>query len=140
MGIAKKLAVGSVAGSLLLGPALGGNPLQGFCLLVILGIYVVPFALAIYYAYRAWVWVAAKVEIVDTPPARESKPRASALRAAGGGAQAALVQYIEDALRDGQEEPAVTDALVRKGWAQEQVEAAFRAYRETLEKYKSQPA
>jgi hypothetical protein len=136
MGIAIKIVVGSVAASFILGPALGGNAFQGFCLLVIIGIYVVPFALAAYYAYRTWLWVAARTARADMPPATDSKPRAAVLRASGSPAQNALVQYIEDALRDGQEEGAVGDALLKKGWAQEQVEAAFSTYRETLEKYR----
>lgn len=48
---------------------------------------------------------------------------------------AALLQYIHDALREGGEEGAVKSALLGKGWPEEMIEGAFRAYKEILAKY-----
>lgn len=125
-----------VAGMILL----GGNLAEGFCWMMVIVVLSSPLLGIVGCVCWGGCWLYKRIEIVDTPEKPAARPRGSALRPTGGAAQVALVQYIEDALRDGQEEAAVGEALVRKGWAQEQIEGAFRSYRGTLDKYRRQPA
>jgi hypothetical protein len=48
---------------------------------------------------------------------------------------AALLQYIYDAVRDGSEGEAIRDSLLKKGWSENQVRAAFSSYQDMLARY-----
>jgi hypothetical protein len=48
---------------------------------------------------------------------------------------AALLQYIHDALRDGSEYDAISSSLLKKGWAENQVRAAFSTYQDMLARH-----
>lgn len=126
------LAIG-VAGKILL----GGNLAEGFCWMMVIFVGYSPLVAVLWCVYRVGRWLYNRVEIIDTPAAPAARPR-PALRLQD--VMSALLQYIEDCAGSGMSEEEIMSALGKKGWPPEQIETAFRTYRETLEKYKSQPA
>ncbi|OGR69584.1 MAG: hypothetical protein A2089_00620 [Elusimicrobia bacterium GWD2_63_28] len=114
-----------------------GDGFGGFCLALISGgvAAIVGFFYAIFKFVKWFGKAPEPAERGERAPARSVRKEMGRLKKKCDANTAALLQYINDALRDGGEEGAVRSALLDKGWPEELVTGAFSAYKEMLAKY-----
>jgi hypothetical protein len=108
---------------------------EGLCLLLGLAVLSVLAAASCFVRWLIWGSVEETAEREQRAPERKAHKELGKIKKHSDANTAALLQYINDALRDGSGEEAVRTGLLEKGWAEGQVETAFSAYKDLLARF-----